>query len=176
MLRRLVRALLLMACVLVSPLAPAQTTTTVENPLAPLATWVGGRWVGEFDAGNGRKFKAIRVYEWSFDQRLLFGRSFGEFGGRTVQTRETVYFWNPATKRIEFTDFLDKGGFGAGFIERRDGRLYMEAQIIGNAEHPAWRAWIDETPDRQVIRVEALKDGKMADFGTYPYQREAAPR
>jgi hypothetical protein len=147
-------------------------SSAAENPLAPLASWVGGRWVGEFDAGNGRKFKLIRTYEWSFDKRLLIGRSFGEAGGKTVQSRETIYYWNPDTKRIEFMDFIDKGGFGDAFIERRDGRLYMEAKVVGNPSHPSWRAWMDETADSQVIRVEALKDGQWSDFGTYPYKRE----
>jgi hypothetical protein len=131
-----------------------------------------GGWVGEFDAGNGRKFKLIRTYEWSFDRRLLIGRSFGEVAGKTNQSRETVYFWNPETQRIEFSDFIDKGGFGAGFIERRDGRLYMEARVVGNPAHPSWRAWIDESADTQLIRVEALREGKWTDFGTYPYKRE----
>lgn len=159
------------ACTVIA--AQAQTPSPApENPLMVLASWVGGRWVGEFDAGNGNKFKAIRTYQWGFDQRLLIGRSFGEFGGKTVQTRETVFYWNPATQRIEFTDFIDKGGFGAGFLERRDGRIYMEAQVVGNPGHPSWRAWMDELPDSQVLKVEAQKDGKWADFGTYPYRRE----
>lgn len=176
MLRRLTAPLLFALLMVAEAPAEAQTAqAAAENPLVPLAAWVGGRWVGEFDAGNGRKFKLIRAYEWSFDKRLLIGRSFGESGGKTVQSRETVYFWNPEKNRIEFTDFIDKGGFGAGFIERRDGRIYMEAQVVGNPAHPSWRAWIDETADTQVIRVEALKDGKWSDFGTYPYKREPAP-
>jgi len=173
MLRRIVAILLTCMIGWAASAAQAQAVAQApENPLTLLASWVGGRWVGEFDAGDGRKFKAIRAYQWSFDQRLLIGRSFGEFGGKSVQTRETVFFWNPATKRIEFTDFIDQGGFGAGFLERRDGRIYMEAEVVGNAAHPSWRAWMDEAPDSQVLRVEAVKDGKWSSFGTYPYQRE----
>ena len=172
MLRRLATPILLVLSLFAALPAHAQSApTAADNPLAPLASWVGGRWVGEFGP-DGRKFKLIRAYEWSFDKRLLIGRSFGEAGGKTVQSRETVYFWNPEKKRIEFTDFIDKGGFGAGFIERRDGKIYMETQVIGNPEHPSWRSSIDETADSQVIKVEALKDGKWADFGTYPYKRE----
>lgn len=173
MLRRLTAPILfvLSLCVALPALAQSAPPAT-ENPLAPLAAWVGGRWVGEFDAGDGRKFKLIRAYEWSFDKRLLIGRSFGEFGGKTVQSRETIYYWNPETKRIEFMDFIDKGGFGDAFIERRDGRLYMEAKVVGSPAHPSWRAWMDETADSQVIRVEALKDGRWSDSGTYPYKRE----
>lgn len=171
MLRRLAVLLPLMFAWVLA--AHAQSPApAAANPLAPLDAWVGGRWVGEFDAGDGRKFRLIRTYEWSFDRRLLVGRSFGEVAGKTTQSRETVYFWNPEAQRIEFSDFIDKGGFGAGFIERRDGRLYMEAKVVGNPAHPSWRAWVDESADTQVIRVEALRDGRWTDFGTYPYSRE----
>lgn len=164
-------ALILLILMFALPAHAQSAPSAADDPLAPLSSWAGGRWVGEFGP-EGRKLKLIRTYEWSFDKRLLIGRSFGETDGKTVQSRETVYYWNSDTKRIEFTDFIDKGGFGAGFITRRDGRIYMEAQVIGNPAHPSWRAWIDETPNTQTIRVEALKDGKWSDFGTYPYKRE----
>lgn len=143
-----------------------------KSPLAPLAHWVGGEWVGHFDAGNGRRFTTIRRYEWAFDGRLLIGRSYGERDGKRVQTRETIYHWNPESKRIEFEDHIDGGGHGAGFVEPRDGALYMEARIVGNPKHPAWRAVVqDDGADAQTIKVQALRDGAWGDFGSYPYRR-----
>lgn len=142
------------------------------SPLDALAHWVGGRWRGEFDAGNGRKFVVWRTYEWAFERRVLIGRSFGEREGKLVQTRHTVYWWNPEARRIEFTDFIDGGGYGLGFVEPRAGGLYMDAKIVGNDKHPAWRAWIvDEGRDAHTIRVEAERDGKWIEFGRYPYRR-----
>lgn len=164
-------ALLLTACAQMPPPAAAPPAVKPAAQLAPLAHWVGGRWVGSFEAG-GRKITLIRIYEWSFDGRLLLGKSFGERDGKLVQSRETVYFWNADTKRIEFTDFIDAGGgFGQGWIDQRDGQIYMDVKVVGNPTHPSWRAWIKEAPDSQVIKVEALRDGKWVDFGTYPYQR-----
>jgi hypothetical protein len=161
---------------------PAQTASTpppatqpAEAPLpvpqlAPLAHWIGGCWVGTFEAG-GRKFTLTRTYAWSFDRRMLVGKSFGERDGKPFRTRETVYYWNAETVRIEFTDFIDSDGYGHGRIAPRDGELYMDVKVIGNPGHPSWRAWMKEGPDSQVIRVEALRDGKWVDFGTYPYKR-----
>jgi hypothetical protein len=166
MLRGFVLALLIAATGAAHAQAPAPA-----SPLAPLAQWVGGKWVGSLDAGNGRKLTLTRSYEWSFDKRLLIGKSFGELEGKRFQTRETVYYWNGAAKRIEFTDFIDQGGYGTGFIETRDGELYMEAKIVGNDKHAPWRAWIKQDAENQVIRIETERDGKWADFGTYPYKR-----
>lgn len=157
--------------------APATAAHTAAAPLpvpqlAPLAHWVGGRWVGTFEAG-GRKVTLTRLYAWSFDRRLIIGKSLGERDGKTVQSRETVFFWNPETKRVEFIDFLDaSGGYGHGWLESRDGQIYMDVKVIGNAGHPSWRAWIKEATDQQVIRVEALREGKWVDFGTSAYQRQ----
>lgn len=176
----LMASMLLAACAQIpaqAPLAPSATAATrlIQAPLpvpqlAPLAHWVGGNWVGTFEAG-GRKFSLSRTYAWSFDRRVLVGKSFGERDNKPFQTRETVYYWNSETKRIEFIDFIDTGGYGLGWIELRDKQVYMDVKVVGNPGHPSWRAWIKEDTDSQVIRVEALRDGKWSDFGTYPYKR-----
>lgn len=169
----LAAAALLAACAqLPAPAtAPPAAAPAPLPALAPIAHWAGGRWVGTFEAG-GRRFTLTRTYAWSFDGRMLIGKSFGERDGKPVQSRETVYYWNPETRRIEFMDFIDGGGYGLGWLEARDGQIYMDVKVVGNAAHPSWRAWIKEEKDSQVIRVEALRDGKWADFGTYPYRRQ----
>jgi hypothetical protein len=150
---------------------PAGAAAVQPSPaLAPLAHWAGSRYVGSFESG-GRKFTLTRTYAWSFDGRTLIGKSFGERDGKPVQSRETVYYWNAETKRIEFLDFIDTGGYGLGWLEPRDGQIYMDVKVVGNPAHPSWRAWIRDDSDAQVIRVEALRDGKWTDFGTYPYTR-----
>ncbi|MCW5634314.1 MAG: hypothetical protein KIT17_13360 [Rubrivivax sp.] len=152
--------------------AQAAPAAPPAHPLAPIAHWVGGEWVGQFELPGGRRLTLVRTYEWSFDQRLLVGRSFGEVDGRRRQSRETHFFWNPAAQRIEFHDFLDQGGgYGAGVVEVRDGAILMNAKIVGNAGHPDWRARITENGDDQVIDVEAVKDGQWGPFGKYAYKR-----
>ena len=162
--------LLLVAC---TPAAvrPDVPPTHRAAELDPIAHWVGGRWVGTFEAG-GRKFTLIRTYEWAFDGRVILGKSFAERDGTLVQQRETPFYWNPETRRIEFVDVLDNGGFGAGWLDRRDGQLYMDVRIVGNPKHPSWRGWVRESPDAQVIRIEAQQGGTWVDFGTYAYRRE----
>lgn len=145
--------------------------TAPFQPLQPLAHWVGGEWVGEFDGPGGRKLKVVRSYQWSFDNRLLVGRSWNETDGRRVQSRETVYYWNPESRRIEFHDHLDQaGGHGHGYIELRDGQIYMNVHVVGSRVHPDWRAWIKESGDDQEIRVDTLRDDKWGTLGTYKYR------
>jgi hypothetical protein len=143
------------------------------DPFEPLAHWVGGQWVTTYRTANGEEVRTIRSYEWSFDRRVLIGRSFGERAGKRVQTRYTLFLWNAETKRIEFTDVIDQGGFGAGFVEVRDGALYMEARIVGNDKHPHWRAWITREADgSESFRIEAESKGAWTPFGTWVYRRE----
>jgi hypothetical protein len=167
----LILPLLLAACAAPAPVKPDGPPPGRVAELDPIAHWVGGRWVGTFESG-GRKFTLVRTYEWAFDGRVIVGRSFAERDGTLVQQRETPFYWNPETRRIEFVDFLDNGGFGTGWLERRDGELYMDVRIVGNPKHPSWRGWVRESPDAQVIRIEALQGGKWVDFGTYPYRRQ----
>lgn len=143
------------------------------NPLALLAHWVGGQWVATFKTPKGDEVRTIRSYEWSFDHRVLIGRSFGERGSQRVQTRYTLFLRNPESKRIEFTDVIDQGGYGAGFVEARDDAIYMEARIVGNDKHPHERAWITREADgRESFRIEAEQKGAWAPFGTWVYRRE----
>lgn len=161
----------LFAWLLASTLAAAQALSPAPNPLEPIAHWVGGEWVATVEVAPGRTLKLVRRYEWSFDRRLIVGRSYGEApGGARRQTRETVYTWNADAKRIEFTDHIDLGGHGLGFIEARDGGLYMEARS-GAGAHPPWRGWIRESGDEQQLRVEFLQDGRWKDYGSFAYQR-----
>jgi hypothetical protein len=152
--------------------AQAQADAAAE-PLAPLAHWVGGQWVSTVKTSKGEEVRIIRSYEWSFDRRVLIGRSFGERAGKRVQTRFTVFLWNPEARRIEFTDVIDQGGFGAGFVELRGGQLFMESRIVGNDKYPAWRAWITrETDGAESFRIEAMQKDAWAPFGTWTYRRE----
>lgn len=151
----------------------AQGEAKETGPLAPLAHWVGGEWVTTFKLPNGAEIKAIRVYEWGFDGRVLIGRSFGESNGKRRQTRYTLYVWNPDSKRIEFTDVLDDAGYGRGFIEPRDGKLYMEAKTVGNDKHPPWRAWATRGDDgSETFRIEAEQQAAWKDYGTFVYRRQ----
>ena len=172
--RRLALALIPVTAAFATTPARAQAgAAAAPGPLAPLAHWVGGEWTGQFELPGGRKLTLVRTYQWSFDQRLLVGRSFGEVEGRRRQSRETHFFWNPATQRIEFHDFLDQGGgYGAGVVELRDGAIHMDVKIVGNPGHPDWRARITESGDDQLIEVEALKDGQWGPFGKYAYRRQ----
>jgi len=161
----------LLALLLATCSAAAQQAPAAPNPLEPIAHWVGGEWVATVEAAPGRQIKLIRRYEWSFDRRLIVGRSYGEApDGRRRQTRETVFAWNADTKRIEFTDHIDLGGHGLGYIEPRDGGLYMEARIVGSP-HPPWRAWVNETGDDQALRAEGLRDGRWETYGNFAYKR-----
>lgn len=171
----LVTALLMVACAQTAA-PPTRTTAATDAPLpvpqlALLEHWVGGRRVGEVEAG-GRKFIWVRTYEWTFDRRMVVGRSFALRDGKLMQSRETPYFRNVSTKRVEFHDFIDNDGQGAGGMERRDGQLYMEARIVGNPKHPPWRAWIRKEPAAHVIRMKADNSGKQIDFGICPYKGE----
>ena len=170
------RSVLIVATALIAGCAhpggerPAAAPTVRVPELAPIAHWVGGRWEGTFESG-GKTFTVVRTYDWSFDGRVIIGRSFARRDGNLVQTRETPFYWNPESRRIEFVDFLDNGGYGAGTLVARDGRLFMDVKVIGNPGHPSWRASIREEPDAQVIHVEASSGGNWVDFGTYPYRR-----
>jgi hypothetical protein len=168
--RRALQALLLFV---LGAAASAAAQEAKPEPLAPLAHWVGGQWVNTVKAASGEEVRVVRSYEWSLDRRVLIGRSFGERGGRRVQTRHTLFLWNPEARRIEFTDAMAEGGFGTGFVEVRDGGIYMEARITGNDRHPNWRAWVTSEADgAESFRIEAERQGEWAPFGTWTYRRE----
>jgi hypothetical protein len=163
---------LLAFLLLVSASAGAQMPAAAD-PFAPIAHWVGGQWVASLKTQNGDEIRLIRSYEWTFDRRALIGRSFGERAGKRVQTRFTLFVWNPEAKRIEFTDLIDQGGYGSGFVEAREGGLYMEARIVGNDKHPPWRAWVSTDADgAESFRIEAEQKGAWTSFGTWVYRRE----
>ncbi len=94
---------------------------------------------------------------------MLTGSSVGERAGKRVQTRHALFLWNPETKRVEFTDLIDQGGLGQGWIEARNAGLYMETRIVGNEGHLHWRAWVSREADgAESFRIEAEQKGAWA--------------
>lgn len=153
--------------------AAARSQDVAAGPLAPIAHWVGGQWVATFKTAKGEESRTIRAYEWSFDRRVIIARSFGERDGKRVQTRFTLFVWNPEAQRIEFTDVIEQGGHGSGFVEPRDGGLFMQARIVGNDKNLAWRAWIMREADgAESFRIDAEEKGGWKPFGTWVYRGE----
>lgn len=166
--RRLPRLVFCLAACTWAVLGRAQVA-----PLDALASWVGGRWVAELATADGRKFTLARTYEWSFDRRVLVGKTWAGPEVKSQQTRETFFWWNAQAQRIEFQDFIDEGGYGVGFVEQRDGAWFMQARMVGTLKHPPWRAWLTQDQDgrRQTMRVQAEQDGKWVDYGVFVYER-----
>lgn len=149
---------------------PAMKTTQQEG-LHALDFLIGGQWKGTFEAPSGEQVTLARTYEWSFDERLIIGKSFAYREGRPIQTRQTIFAWDDRAKQIIFWDFMEAGGYGEGFVEVREEDIYMEARIVGS-DHPNWRlVLIQEDDQHQTIRVEIPEQGEWVDAGTFRYAR-----
>ncbi|MCR4412742.1 MAG: hypothetical protein NUV77_09995 [Thermoguttaceae bacterium] len=96
-----------------------------ENPLAEFGELMVGRWIGDVTLiadwpGIGKKGEKVVSHmsvRWIADRRGLEDESFGGQG-----TGKSIYFWDPASKRIRVYA-IDSGGTTADYqVWRQDGK------------------------------------------------------
>jgi hypothetical protein len=85
--------------------AEAQESKTPQGPdFRPLEFLVGSCWIGTFPDG---KVTDEHCFEWVYDKKFIRDRHVAR-GGAPYQG-ETIYGWDPATKRLSYTYWNSAG-------------------------------------------------------------------
>lgn len=109
-------------------IAAAATTAqpVLRKELEPLGFLVGHCWRGEF---VGRGHVDTHCFEAVYDGRHIRDRH-EVTGGKDVYRGETIYSWNAALGRVEYTYWNSLGGVSRGTMVPKDGVL-----DFGNESH-----------------------------------------
>jgi hypothetical protein len=78
---------------------------------------------------------------WMYDGKALRDTHTVRAPGRPDYVGETTYYWNPATKRVEFLYVENLGGVSRGTMETApDALVFPEAQYAAEGESMTYRA------------------------------------
>jgi hypothetical protein len=109
---------MLIAALALAAAQPEQAPSDLFAPLAPLAFLVGHCWQAQLVGGRADTHCFESVYGGHFvrDRHRVTG-------GPSVYEGETVYAWNAAAARIEYTYWASDGGVSRGSLTAHDGLL-----------------------------------------------------
>lgn len=123
---------------LASALAVGPGIAAPIKQLQPMAFLAGHCWKGDFPDG---KQTDEHCFVWMYDGKVLRDTHTVRAPGRPDYVGETTYYWNPATKRVEFLYVENLGGVSRGTMEAApDALVFPEAQYAAEGESMTYRA------------------------------------
>lgn len=126
-----------LALTLIDSSALAQSAV---SDFAPIQFVVGSCWSGAFADGATTD---EHCFEWMYGNRFIRDRhAVRDKSGAIVYQGETVYGWNPQTKRIEYRYWSAEGLMLDGWVEQRgDAILFPSSYPAADGRHELRATW-----------------------------------
>jgi hypothetical protein len=140
------------------------------SPLAPLEFLAGHCWKGPFPDG-GRHDE--HCFEWFYDGKFLRDRHVVT-GDEQGYRGETIYYWEPAARQVEYIYFNVAGGVSRGSMQPDDGALrFPEERYVGaGGKEEVYRSvWRPAGGDAYDVVTETLLDDKWVEVWRIHMQR-----
>ena len=96
------------------------------DALKPMAFLAGSCWKGEFPDG---KQSDEHCFTWMYDGKALRDVHTVRAPGRPDYVGETTYFWDPASKRVEYLYVENHGGISRGTVDTSTSGAYCNFRL-----------------------------------------------
>lgn len=147
------------------------TAHAEPNPgYQPLAFLAGHCWKGTFPDG---KQTDEHCFSWIYDGRFLRDMHTLRADGRPDYLGETVYFWDPEKKRVEYLYIENQGGFSRGIMSSEGGTLvFPQTEYVEDGKPMFYRSrWQPAGPLAYDVLTEfKSKEGWVMGFKVHMEQ------
>ena len=107
------------------------------EPLRPMAFLAGHCWKGDFADG---KQTDEHCFAWLYDGKALRDTHTVRAPGRPDYVGETTYYWDSASKRVEFVYIENLGGVSRGSMESMpDALVFPATQYVADGQSMTYR-------------------------------------
>ena len=107
------------------------------EPLRPMAFLAGHCWKGDFADG---KQTDEHCFAWLYDGKALRDTHTVRAPGRPDYVGETTYYWDSASKRVEFIYIENLGGMSRGSMESMpDAFVFPATQYVADGQSMTYR-------------------------------------
>jgi hypothetical protein len=169
---------ILLCCALLLSLtarAADEKPAATESPLAPLASLVGGLWIGPVPVPAGKPPMHIELrFEWAENQKAIRFESAFVSEGKKKPYTNGLYGWNGAKGKIVIF-YMDSGGsLTEGEITPEDGALVNElTSTEPTGQVLPVRVKLTKIGDDAFTNdIYLKKDGAWAPFVNVRYERK----
>ncbi len=117
---------------------PGLAAAQAPAPYEPLAFLAGSCWKGTFP--NGKRSDE-HCFTWMYGGKFLRDRHVVRGEGRPDDLGETIYFWNPQARQIEYLYVESDGGFSRGVVGVAPGALvFPPASYVDQGKTETYRS------------------------------------
>ena len=107
------------------------------EPLRPMAFLAGHCWKGDFADG---KQTDEHCFAWLYDGKALRDTHTVRAPGRPDYVGETTYYWDSASRRVEFVYIENLGGVSRGSMESMpDALVFPATQYVADGQSMTYR-------------------------------------
>ncbi len=107
------------------------------EPLRPMAFLAGHCWKGDFADG---KQTDEHCFAWLYDGKALRDTHTVRAPGRPDYVGETTYYWDSASKRVEYVYIENLGGVSRGSMESMpDALVFPATQYVADGQSMTYR-------------------------------------
>jgi hypothetical protein len=148
----------LFALCLLLPFATLADDAPAE-PYQPMAFLAGHCWKGSFP---NKPMTDEHCFEWVYDGRFLRDRHTVHAEGKPDYLGETMYYWDPVSRQIQFIYFESQGGVSKGSVQgASDGLLFPPASYVDADGEQTYRShWQRSGGDAyEAVNEFKTKDG-----------------
>jgi hypothetical protein len=125
----------LIALLLLFPCCSFADSQVAYQPLAYLA---GHCWRGNFPGG---KQSDEHCFSWIYDGKFLRDQHTVHADGKPDALGESIYFWNSATKQLEYLYIESDGGFSRGPVTAdKDSLIFPDTNYVENGKTQVYRS------------------------------------
>lgn len=147
--RRLIFSLLLI---------PAAGFAAPDPAYQPLAFLAGHCWKGTFPGG---KQTDEHCFSWVYGGKFLRDRHVVRAEGKPDATGESIYFYDSASKQLQYLYIESDGGFSRGPVSiDKDSLLFPDASFVEKGKTMVYRSrWQHSSPDAYDVLTEFQSQG-----------------
>jgi hypothetical protein len=134
------------------------------EPLRPMAFLAGHCWKGDFADG---KQTDEHCFAWLYDGKALRDTHTVHAPGRPDYVGETTYYWDSASKRVEFVYIENLGGVSRGSMESMpDALVFPATQYVADGQSMTYRVRWTKLSDTayEAWSEMQVKDGWTTTF------------
>jgi hypothetical protein len=139
----------------------------------PLAFLAEHCWKGEFPGG---KASDEHCFSWMYGGQFLRDVHTVRAEGRPEALGETIYFWDPGEKRLQYLYAESGGGHSLGGVTTdQDNLVFPETSLIDNGQKQVYRSrWVRSGPDAYDVMTEFKMQDRWVPGFKIHMQRQAA--
>lgn len=171
--RALITVLSLLVLSLALPVLAEDASTEGDRALEQLAWAVGGKWVTDIEAPDGKPFSVETTFDWGGHHKTIKYAIVFKRDGKLTTQYEGTYWWNPEKKQLAMLQ-VDRSGAVTESLLTVENKTFKQANtvILGDGTKREQRVeFVRNGDDKFNFKAFIKKNDEWTEAVAFEYHR-----